>query len=173
MTPPAEARSNREWALVPFVSRCSGRGNWLKTSFGLRVYPKLVLSQFPPTRAVSSKGRCACVIIDHFKIIVWARNGASGALLTALLRSSPYWAMAKRAFFPSCSRDENFPLHFQVGTGWPGYGRLLTKRTFGSLSAANLVSRTAVYPGIWVCVSVLVVIDLSGAVALVLFEFCV
>ena len=31
--------------------------------------------------------------------IVWARNGASGALLKALLRSSPYCGMAKRAFF--------------------------------------------------------------------------
>ena len=42
-------------------------------------------------------------------------TGQAGALLTALLRSSPYWAMAKRAFFPSFSRDENFPWRFQVG----------------------------------------------------------
>ena len=49
----------------------------------------------------------------------------------------------------------------------------LTKRTFGSLSAANLASRTAVFPGIWMCVSGLIVIDLPGAVALVLLEFCV
>ena len=84
--------------------------------------------------------------------MVWARNGASGALLTALLRSSPYWAMAKRAFFPSCSRDGNFPWRFQVGTWRARYGRLLAKPTFGSLSAANLVFGTAVFSGMWMCV---------------------
>ena len=37
------------------------------------------------------------------------------------------------------------------------------KRIFRSLSAANLVSRMAVFPGIWMYVSGLIVVDLSGA----------
>ena len=71
--------------------------------------------------------------------------------------------MAKRAFLPPCSQDENFPWCFQVGAGRARYGRLLTKQTFGSLSAANLMSRAAVFPAIWMCVPGLIVIDLSGA----------
>ena len=64
--------------------------------------------EFPGRNVVSNKNDC------------WKTKNSvvvSGALLTALLRSRPYWAMAKRAFFLLVLETKTFLSSFKSGLG--------------------------------------------------------
>ena len=167
-TPSVEVASNRScvaWTAASHPASCPSQScngpSLFKTS-----KPTTDKTAFPIIRLTTSH-----MPIDHF-----TRNGASGALLTALLRSSPYWAMAKRAFFLLVLETITFLSAFKSGldeldTCMDVYWRSGHSDRF--LLQIWCPERPFSRGYWWMCVSGLIVIDFSGAVALVLLEFCV